>query len=95
MTARKGDTAALMASALHREPRPGAEVAATRPPLPRVKPVRTTLDLEPAEHKAAKRLVLDVDAPSLAALLRVLLQVAREDPELTEQVRERLRLFQQ
>ena len=76
-----------MASALHREPRPGAEVAATRPAVPRVKPVRTTLDLEPAEHKAAKRLALDVDAPLLAALLRVLLQVAREDPKLADRVR--------
>jgi hypothetical protein len=94
MTAQK-DTAARMASALKREPRPGAEPSATRPAPPRVKPIRTTLDLEPAEHKTAKFLALEVDAPSLAALLRVLLQVAREDSDLTERVRERLRSLQQ
>lgn len=94
MTAQK-DTAARMASALKREPRPGAEPSAARAVAPRVKPVRTTLDLEPAEHRAAKFLALEVDAPSLAALLRVLLQVAREDPDLTERVRERLLLLQQ
>jgi hypothetical protein len=95
VTARNGDTAARMASALRREPRPEAEPSVTRSAAPRVKPVRTTVDLEPSEHRAAKFLALEVDAPSLAALLRALLQIAREDPDLTARLRETLHLHQQ
>jgi hypothetical protein len=84
-----------MRAALHREPAPGAEQPATKPVAPRVKPIRTTLDLEPADHKAAKMLTLEVDAPSLVALIRALLQCAREDPELADRVRAKIRALDQ
>lgn len=82
-----------MRSALHRTSRTIAPDTPRSAEVPRVKPVRSTLDLPPAEHLATKRLVLDLGAPSLVALVRALLTLAREDPEVTERLRAQLRVM--
>lgn len=64
---------------------------------PRVKPVRVTVELQPVEHRALRRLceryAEELAAPQVAGaeVFRVLLNLAREDEDLTARVGAELR----
>lgn len=73
------------------EPRgttPQAETPA--PPKPRVKMVRYTLDLEPAQHKFLKRFALEAGVDA-SQVLRVLLRRLEEDAELSSTIIRQMR----
>jgi hypothetical protein len=89
MSTRAAATESKMANALHRRGGTKDAAAPARPVVaPRVKPVRITVDLEPATHKAAKLASVEMSAP-LAAVIRALLDELADDPELVERVRAR------
>lgn len=62
------------------------EAAGSRRPA---KPVRITVDLDPERHRFLKQFALDVDARG-TAILRGLLDLLREDPDLAARLKERL-----
>lgn len=62
---------------------------ATSPRSVRTKPVRITVDLDPTLHRFLKTYSLDADAKG-ATVVRALLEELRDDPKLSERVRDRM-----
>lgn len=56
----------------------------------RAKPVRITVDLAPSLHRHLKQSALDADVRG-AAVVRVLLELHRDDPDVAAKVTEELR----
>ena len=68
------------------EPEPAERVR--KPPRP-VKPVRFTLDLNPDLHMVLKRFAVEAEVDA-AVVMRAMLVMLRDDPELAAQVRARV-----
>jgi hypothetical protein len=66
------------------------EAAAPAKPAGKGRIVRITLDLEATQHKFLKRLALEEDL-SVSDLLRAVVGLLEEDPELARRVAERAR----
>ena len=80
-----------MGAAFRRTPsNPEATTSAPRPPAPRVKPVRTTLDLTPDLHQRLK-IWLATESLNFSDVFRVLASLLLEDPALAEKVRRLVR----
>lgn len=82
----------IMGAALRRTPTTGPETTAParRPVVPRVKPVRTTLDLEPDLHQRIK-VWLATEGLTFSDVFRVLAERLLDDPALADEIQRRVR----
>lgn len=111
MTRPKQDLAARAAQLPDRAPKKGRTLAdalgdvpvttpkggAARQPIPRAKPVRLTIDVEPQAYQALRLLVIDLGAELGAArvthsdVVRALLDSANDDPAVRAALTAKLR----